>query len=840
LKNDIYFENLDSAYKFLKSDEKGLSTNEARRRLITFGPNAIVQNHKTGLAKRFILSFASPLVLALIVIAIFSLFFGEEISAYLILLMALMGVSLSFIQETRAQNNVEKLLNMVRIKSKVLRNGKLEDIDVTQIVPGDIVSISAGNMAPADLRIIQGKNLYINQSSLTGESMPVEKTADELTRKASDIFSANNVVCMGSSVVGGNALGLVIQTGKNTQFGKLSTELQKRSPETSFDKGIKDFTWLMLRLILVLSIIIFVVNAIFKGNILESMLFALAVAVGLVPEMLPIMVTLNLSKGAINMAKKKVIIKNLHSIQNFGAMDILCTDKTGTLTLDKITLIKYCNFDGEQEKEVLELAYLNSFHQTGVNNILDQAILESHKDTCNTKKIDEIPYDNIRRMLSIIEKTDQKIRMVSKGAPEEIIKKCLNYELNNSIHELTPTAKAKLNEQYKSLSKDGLIVLGVAYRTINEDKENYSIDDEQNLTFKGFVAFLDPPKPTALEAMKRLATMGVGLKILSGDNEFVVRKICSEFELPTDNLITGSQLDKLSDEKLKEMLNKVSVFARLTPLQKERVIKSLQKNGHVVGFLGDGINDAPALKAADVGISVNNAVDIAKDTADIVLLEKDLNVLQDCIADGRRTFRNVVKYIKMGASSNFGNMFSMVGASILLPFLPMLPIQILLNNMLYDFSQITIPTDNVDEDSLVKPTPWNIDFIKKFMFTMGPVSSLFDFITFGLLWYVFRASPEMFHTGWFIESLFTQTLIIWVIRTRKIPFIQSKPSNFLLYSSLAVIMAGSLIVFSSIGKYFGFVSLSPILFISLIIISITYLFTTQIAKNLFIKKFGYE
>lgn len=754
--------------------------------------------------------------------------------------MALMGVSLSFIQETKAQNNVEKLLNMVRIKAKVLRNGKFEDIDVTQIVPGDIVSISAGNMAPADLRIIQGKNLYINQSSLTGESMPVEKTADELVRKTSDIFSTNNIVCMGSSVVGGNALGLVIQTGKNTQFGKLSAELLKRSPETSFDKGIKNFTWLMLRLILVLSIIIFVVNAVFKGNIFESMLFALAVAVGLVPEMLPIMVTLNLSKGAIDMAKKKVIIKNLHSIQNFGAMDILCTDKTGTLTLDKITLIKYCNFAGKQEDEVRELAYLNSFHQTGVNNILDQAILESHNDTHDTKKIDEIPYDNIRRMLSVIEQTGQNIRMISKGAPEEIIKKCINYELNNSIHELTPTAKAKLNEQYKSLSKDGLIVLGVAYRTIKEDKKNYSTNDEQNLTFKGFVAFLDPPKPTALEAMRRLATMGVGLKILSGDNEFVVRKICSEFDIQTNDLVSGNQLDKLSDDKLKELLKKVSVFARLTPLQKERVIRVLQESGHVVGFLGDGINDAPALKLADVGISVNNATDIAKDTADIVLLEKDLNVLQDCIRDGRRTFRNVVKYIKMGASSNFGNMFSMVGASVLLPFLPMLPIQILLNNMLYDFSQITIPTDNVDEDSLTKPTPWNIDFIKKFMFTMGPVSSLFDFITFGLLWYVFRASPEMFHTGWFIESLFTQTLIIWVIRTRKIPFIQSSPSSFLLYSSLAVILAGSLIIFSSVGKYFGFVALSPVLFISLIIVSIAYLFTTQIAKNMFIKKFGYE
>lgn len=840
MNDTIYFENLDATYDLLRSGEKGLSEAEARRRLFAYGSNSIAKNHKASLIKQFVISFASPLVLALLVIALFSLFFGEKISAYLITAMAFMGVMISFVQETKAQNNVEKLLNMVRIKSSVLRSGKFEDIDVTQIVPGDIIALSAGNMAPADLRIIQSKNLFINQSSLTGESMPVEKTADEAKRKCSDIFSIDNIVCMGSSVVGGSGLGLVIQTGRNTQFGKLSAELLKRPIETSFDKGIKQFTWLMLRLILVLSLVIFLVNAIFKGDIIQSLLFSLAVAVGLVPEMLPIMVNLNLSKGAIDMAKKKVIIKNLNSIQNFGAMDVLCTDKTGTLTLDKITLIKYCDFNGKEEDEVLELAYLNSLHQTGVNNILDQAILNFDKRTGNTKKIDEVPYDNARRMLSVIEKTDRNIRMISKGAPEEILKRCVSYEVNDSRHELTPTTKAKLNEQYRKLSQDGLIVLAVAYRSIEQEKKNYSLEDEENLIFKGFVAFLDPPKPTALEAMKQMESMGVNLKILSGDNEFVVKKICGEFGINTDNLITGSQLDKLSEDKLKAMINEASVFARLTPLQKEKVIIILQDSGHVVGFLGDGINDAPALKVADVGISVNNAVDIAKDTADIVLLQKSLAVLQDCIIDGRKTFRNVVKYIKMGASSNFGNMFSMVGASILLPFLPMLPIQILLNNMLYDFSQITIPTDNVDEDSLLKPTPWNISFIKKFMFVMGPVSSLFDFITFGLLWYVFRASPEIFHTGWFIESLFTQTLIIHIIRTKKIPFVKSSPSNLLLYSSLAVVLGGSIIVFSSIGKYFGFVALSPILFISLITISVVYLFTTQVVKNLFIKKYGYE
>lgn len=839
MKNTIYFENLESIYKFLKSNEKGLSVDEAKRRLVVYGPNTITKNRKAGLAKRFVSSFASPLVLALLIIAILSFFLGERVSAYLIIAMAFMGVLLSFIQGTKAQNNVEKLLDMVRIQTKVLRNGKLEDIDVAQVVPGDIVSLSAGNMASADIRVIQGKNLFINQSSLTGESMPVEKTADDLSSKTSDIFSADNIVCMGSSVVSGSGLGLVVQTGKNTQFGQLSVELMKRPVETSFDKGIKQFTWLMLRLILLCALAIFLINAVFKGDFAQALLFSLAVAVGLVPEMLPVMIALNLSKGAINMAKKKVIIKNLNSIQNFGAMDILCADKTGTLTIDRVTLIKYCDLAGEKDDEVIDLAYVNSFHQSGVNNILDQAILEFHKKPYDTKKIDEIPYDNVRRMLSVVEKTDQNIKMICKGAPEEVIKRCLSYELSGSKHELTPTTKAKLNEQYKKLSQEGFIVLAVAYKTV-EQKKNYTFEDEQDLVFKGFVAFLDPPKLTAQEALGRLEAKGVSLKILSGDNEFVVRKICSEFGIATGNLITGSQLDKLSDDKLKTLLKETSVFARLIPLQKERIIKSLQDSGHVVGFLGDGINDAPALKIADVGISVNNAVDIAKDTADIILLRKSLNVLEDCLIDGRKTFRNVVKYIKMGASSNFGNMFSMVGASILLPFLPMLPVQILLNNMLYDFSQITIPTDNVDEDSLLKPTPWNIDFIKKFMFVMGPVSSLFDFITFGFLWYIFRASPEMFHTGWFIESLFTQTLIVFVIRTRKVPFIKSNPSDLLLYSSLAVILAGSAIVFSSVGKYFGFVALPPILFITLMAISIVYLFTTQIIKDLFIKKYGYE
>jgi len=804
----------------------GLSSIEAQKRLKNEGNNVIAAK-KFNPITCFIFNFINPLVIALFVIAIFSLIFGQKVSAIFIMVMALSSSFLSFSQELKARKNIEKLINLVKVQVKVFRDGILTNIDVDQIVTGDVIKLYAGSIVPADLQILETNHLFINQSALTGESIPVVKDAS--VKNTNSNFNSPNFAFMGSNVVSGNGLGLVLQTGQKTQFGQLSTKLQYQQTTNSFDTGIKKFVWLMINLIIVITLIIFTINAVFKHDIVEAFLFSLAVAVGLVPEMLPIMVNLNLSRGAIDMAKKQVIIKNLKSIQNFGAMDILCTDKTGTLTIDKITLIKSCNFLGKEDQQVLQMAYLNSFHQAGINNILDQAILESTNIKTTSQKIDELPYDNVRKILSVIVTESDKIQLISKGAPEEIIKRCSSYSLNRKIFKLNSSSREKLTKIYQDYSRDGLIVLGVAYKNYSKKPKDI---EENDLVFKGFVAFLDPPKATAKKAILELESLGISLKILSGDNELIVQKICRYFDIPSEKILTGTDLDKLNDTQLAPQILQTSVFARLTPLQKERIVKILQLN-HTVGFLGDGINDTPALKAADVGISVNNAVDIAKDTADIILLKKDLTVLKDCVLDGRKTFVNILKYIRMGASSNFGNMFSMIFASILLPFIPMLPIQIILNNFLYDFSQIAIPSDNVDPQLIAKPTPWNVKSIKKYIFTIGPISSLFDIITFLVLYFIFKTNPSTFQTGWFLESIITQTFIIHIIRTQKIPFIQSKPSKSLLLSSLTVITIGIIITMTtSFSHLLGFTPLSPLILITIAIISILYLITTQLLKNL--------
>jgi Mg2+-importing ATPase len=541
------------------------------------------------------------------------------------------------------------------------------------------------------------------------------------------------------------------------------------------------------------------------------------------------------------MAKKKVIVKRLNAIQNFGAMDVLCTDKTGTLTLDKIVLEKHCDVVRKDDEDVLRFAYINSYYQTGLKNILDRAILRHEKLLVKQyKKIDEIPFDFSRKMMSVVVEIDGKHRIITKGAPEEIFKRCTKYELDGEIMEMEQMILTDLKIEYDKLSADGFRVLAVAYKDFEKTKERYSKEDEQDLILKGYVAFLDPPKPTAKKTIETLRNLGIEFKVLTGDNELVTQKICSEVGLDVKGIITGEQVEKATDIELKELVKTTSVFARLSPLQKERVIHALHENKHIVGYLGDGINDAPALKAADVGISVNNAVDIAKESADIILLKKSLLVLVDGVKEGRKTFGNILKYIKMGSSSNFGNMLSMTGASIFLPFLPMLPIQILLNNFLYDLSQVAIPTDAVDQEYLLKARPWNVEYIKKFMVIIGPISSIFDFVTFGVLLFIFKASEAFFHTGWFLESLCTQTLVIHVIRTGKIPFIESKPSQFLMFTSIYIVTIGLMIPFTPLGKYFGFVQPPATYFIALIIIVIAYLFMVQSVKSWFIKKYGYE
>jgi len=828
-------------FEKFKTSSRGLTEEEAQNRHDEYGYNEPAKKKKRTLLLQILSKFVNPLVIVLLIIAAFSLFLGEKVSALLVILMAVMSVMLSFFQEYRAGKEASKLSEMVRTTATVYRNGKPREVPIREIVPGDIVDLFAGDIIPADLRIIFCKDLFVNQASLTGESFPAERTANSIQTKSNSASDLTNIAFMGSSVVSGTGLGIVIRTGLATQFGEISRKLASMTVDTSFDKGVRKFTWLMIRFMAVLVVVIFAINALTKGNTIQAILFALAVAVGLTPEMLPMLVAINLSKGAIAMSKKNVIVKHLNSIQNFGAMDVLCTDKTGTLTLDKIVLEQYCDIVRKEDEDVLRLAHINSYYQTGLKNILDRAVLKHGKLSVKQyKKIDEIPFDFSRKMMSVVVETGGKHRLIAKGAPEEVFKRCTKYELEGDIFDFDVLTETDLKMEYESLSSEGFRVLAIAYKDYENPKEAYSRDDEQEMTLKGYIAFLDPPKPTARKTIETLRGLGIDFKVLTGDNELVTNKICSEVGLDVKGMLTGEMIEKASDGELTDMVKSVNVFSRLSPLQKERIIRALHRNNHTVGYLGDGINDAPALKAADVGISVDNAVDIAKESADIILLQKSLMVLGDGVLEGRRTFGNILKYIKMGSSSNFGNMFSMTGASIFLPFLPMLPIQILLNNFLYDISQVAIPSDEVDEEYLQKARPWNVNYIKKFMIVIGPISSIFDFITFGVLWFMFHASESLFHTGWFLESLCTQTLVIYIIRTGKKPFIESKPSQFLMFTSIYIVTIGLFIPFTPLGKYFGFVAPPLSYFPVLAGIVGSYLLLVQIVKKLFIKKYGYE
>jgi P-type Mg2+ transporter len=830
--------------KLLKTSEKGLSRPEAAARLSEYGLNDPTKRKENHVIIQFLAGFMNPLVLALLAIAVFSFVFGEKISAILVAVMAFASVLIGFIQEYRAKKTAEKLIDMVKVTSNVFRDGRVMSVKMSEVVPGDIVNMVAGDMIPADLRIIQAKDLFINQSTFTGESFPVEKFAAGLDKVKMQLASLNNIALMGSSVVSGTALGVIIQTGLNTELGRMSVELQSGELPTTFDKGIRSFTLLMLRYMLILAFAVFIINASFKGNWMEAFLFALAVAVGLAPEMLPMEVTINLSKGAIAMSKKDIIVKRLDSIQNLGAMDILCTDKTGTLTLDEITLVKHINALAEDDEDVLHLAFLNSYYQTGLHSVLDKAVLKhQHMGVKDYKKVDEIPFDFERRVMSVVVAMDHRRRIITKGAPEQFLSRCDRYEVGGKISKITKPMMARLDKEYDLLSAQGYRVLAIGYNDFPATRKTFSYDDERGLIFKGFVAFLDPAKPTVEHTIKALEKLGIKLKILSGDNDLVTKKVCMDVNLTIEGILKGEEIEKMSDAELQKKVDGVTIFARVSPLQKERIIFALRANRHAVGFLGDGINDALALKAADVGISVNNAVGVAKETADIILLKKSLSVLKDCVIEGRKTFGNIIKYIKMGASSNFGNMFSMTGASLFLPFLPMRPIQILFNNFLYDLSQISLPTDQVDQEYINNPRPWNIDLIKKFMIVIGPVSSLFDYITFAVMWFVFQANTPaqqaLFSTGWFLESLASQTLVIYVIRTNGIPFIHSRPSKPLVFTTLAVLVCAFIFANSAIGGYMNFTPLPLLYFVILFFMLAAYLGLVQLVKQWFIKKYGY-
>ena len=834
----------DAVLQKLNTSLKGLSEKEAENRLEEYGFNEPAKKKKRTIVFQIFSKFVNPLVLVLLVIAGFSLFFGEAIIALLVGLMAVLSVFLSFIQEYRAGKEAERLSEMVRATATVVRSGKAHEVKIRELVPGDIVDLYAGDMIPADLRIVSSKDLFINQASLTGEAFPIEKfphPIDVKDVKKGTLSELSNIAFMGSSVVSGTALGVVIKTGIATQFGELSRRLTAIRVDTNFDKGVNKFMMLMIRVMMVMVGVIFAINALTRGNVIEALMFSLGVAVCLTPEMLPMIVTINLSKGAIAMSKKQVIVKRLNSIQNFGAMDVLCTDKTGTLTMDKIVLEKHCDVARNEDDDVLRHAYINSFYQTGLKNILDQAILK-HEEILVKQytKVDEIPFDFSRRIMSVIVDMGGHNRLIAKGAPEEIFRRCKKFELENEFFDLTDMILTDLKEEYKNLSAEGYRVLALAYRDTDKSKIVYSKDDETDLILKGYVAFLDPPKPTTKKTLEAIKKLGIEVKVLTGDNELVTKKICTDVGLDIKGLVTGEQITAMDDDELRKLVKEVTVFARLSPLQKERVVTALHDNGHIVGFLGDGINDAAALKVSDVGISVNNAVDIAKESADIILLKKSLMVLEDGVIEGRRTFCNIIKYIKMGSSSNFGNMFSMTGASLFLPFLPMIPIQILLNNFLYDLSQVSIPSDNVDPEYLEKPRNWDVTHIKRFMLVIGPVSSIFDFLTFGVMLFIFHAGPELFRTGWFLESLCTQTLVIYVIRTKKIPFIESRPSKFVVFTSLLIVASGFLIVYSPLAKYFHFVHMPAAYFGILFVMILAYLLLTHFVKNWFLKKYNYD
>lgn len=827
----------------------GLTAEEVESRLDKYGPNEVAKGKKKNPLGRLWGNIKNPLVLLLIGLAFVSFLTGDMRATIVIGVMVILGVVLQFVQETRADNAAEQLQAMVSTTSTVTRDGQKQEIPLKELVPGDIIVLAAGDMVPADVRMLSTKDLFLNQASLTGESVPVEKFSNLTGADTSNPLELSNICFLGSDVESGSGVAVVIFTGGQTYFGSLASSITGERETTSFDKGINQFTWLMIQFMIIMVPLVFLFNGLSKGNWMEAFLFALAVAVGLTPEMLPMIVTVNLSKGALSMSKKKVIVKRLNAIQNFGAMDTLCTDKTGTITQGKIILEKHLDARGNPSVKVLHFGYINSYFQTGLKNLLDVAVL-NHVDlqeqivlNGDYQMLDEIPFDFARRRMSVVvEDHEDDHILICKGAVEEIMGLCTHVELDGEVLEVLPEHDIKRRKMVQELNSEGFRVIAIAYKMVEKEVHDkvYSVKDERDLTLLGFLAFLDPPKPDTAEALAQLEANNIKVKILTGDNDTVTTSICRQVNLPVQSILLGSQIDEMDDQTLALEADKATIFAKLSPNHKQRIIKALQQDGHVVGFMGDGINDAPALKTADVGISVDSAVDIAKESSDIILLETSLMVLEEGVLEGRRVFGNIIKYIKMAASSNFGNMFSVLGGSIFLPFLPMLPIQVLTNNLLYDFSQTAIPTDDVDREWLAKPRKWTIGEIRRFIFFIGPISSIFDYLTFFLMLYVFNTwnNPALFHTGWFIESLFSQTLIIHVIRTNRIPFIQSRASKALIGTSLIILLAGVGLTVSPLADALGFVALPAIYWAYLAGMILLYVVLTQIIKTWFFKKFG--
>ncbi len=817
----------DEALKQLESNEQsGLSDTEASKRINQFGENLVVAEKRRNSFFELLRHFKSPLILILIIATVISYSLGETINASIILFIILSSIAIDYYQERDASNAAERLKETVKNKVTVIRNNKEKLIFHEKLVPGDIILLSAGKIVPADVRILFSKDFFVNQSSLTGESFPCEKNNIPVGNNKTNLIDLTNICFMGSSVISGTAKAIVVKTGAQTEFGKIAQKLTEPEEETDFSKGIRNFGYLIMKVILVLVLFIFLVNAVLKRDLFESFMFSLAVAVGLTPELLPMIMAVTMSKGSTHMARKGVIVKRLSAIPDFGSMEVLCVDKTGTITQDIIHLIKYVDVEGNDSDSLLLLAYLNSFYQTGIANPLDAAVLSFRKvDISSYSKKDEIPFDFTRRRMSVVVTFENTNILICKGAPEEIFKACL----------ISNEDKRIALGQYESLSMDGFRVLAVATKETGAD-DIFTKEDECDLVLRGFIAFLDPPKADAGKMIYALKEIGVEIKIITGDNHLVTQKVCKQIGLTIKGILQGHEMATLSYDALRQRVKDTTIFTRFSPEQKNRVILALKAYQWTVGYMGDGINDAPSLKTADIGISVKGATDVTKDAADIVLTKKDLMVLREGILEGRKTFGNTMKYILMGLSSNFGNMFSVAAATIFLPFLPMLPVQILINNFLYDTSQITLPTDNVDQSYIQKPQRWNLKMIYSYMIVFGLTSSVFDLITFFLLYKFFNVSHAQFRTGWFMESLATQILVVFIIRTWNIPFIQSKPSRQLFIGVIFCLAVGWLLPYLPFAKLAGFEKLPGLVVVYITGIVIIYLFTAELLKRFIYKK----
>ena len=829
------------------TDDSGLNSKQVEELLEKNGQNVVVKRENKGPLSFLVKSFNDKFIYVLIVLAIIDFVLADKLGAFIIIGIAIVSALIKFVQEYSTYKFNKKLEQNIFTTTTVLRNKKAKEIRIENVVIGDIIELNAGAIIPADVRIIESKDLFLNQSVFTGESVLVEKTTE--SREAKEIFSINNICLMGSSVVSGSAKAVVVETGFNTYLGRMSKNLNNKKEKTNFEKGMDGITKLLIRYMIVVSIFVFVIYAFIRHDYIEALLFALSVAVGITPSMLPMIVNVNLTKGTKTLAKKKTLVKNSESIQNLGAIDILCTDKTGTLTKNKITLQKYINVMGEEDLDILKYAFVNSYYGTGIKNLVDKAVIaygNEHKirDVLNEyTKVDEIPFDYTRKRMSVVVKYENDYKMITKGAIEEILKCCKNVKYKDQIIELDEKLIKQIEVNANNLSNVGMQVIALAEKKEYPGAENFNSQSETEMTFVGYVAFLDPPKKGVKETIIKLKKAGVKTKILTGDNAYATKNICNIVGLRSDNIIIGSQLDEMSDEELKEKIEEVDVFARLNPLQKERVVKLYKENGHVVGYMGDGVNDAPSLQVSDVGICVDSATAIAKEASDIILLKKSLDVIYDGVMEGRKVYGNIIKYMKMALSSDFGDVFSIVISSIFLPFLPLLPIQMLIQDFLYDISQVAIPYDDVDKEFLEKPKKWDTSGLGRFMKVMGITSSVIDVLAFLGFWFLFgyncEAKQSWFQTAWFVECLISETMIIHYIRTSKIPFVESRPNKLLLISTIMTIVGTIVtpIILHSVAS-FNFVILPLKYYAFVLVLLVVYTVLVQIVKKRYIKKYG--